>query len=138
MTGAGAMHPGRGPAVPAPQLPGPPHPGAGPGPGPRILGDPASAGDDPLAARTLVLVCHGPSCTERGSPETLVRLREGLAASPARRHVQVCTTTCLDNCATGPNVLVSREGAINTGVQADRCGDLVDALAARIVRPGGD
>jgi len=96
---------------------------------------PAAVPEDPLSARALVLVCHGPSCTERGSPETLARLRAGLAHSPARRHVQVCTTTCLDNCATGPNVLVTREGAITTGMLPSACDQLVSAIAATVVRP---
>lgn len=81
----------------------------------------SAAAPDP---RTLLFVCHGPSCSERGSPETFRRLREAIAASPARRALRVCETTCLDNCATGPNIAIGHEGQIRSGVV---CGQ-VDAL----------
>jgi NADH:ubiquinone oxidoreductase subunit E len=70
----------------------------------------------PDAPRTLVLVCHGPSCSERGSVETCRLLREAIAGSAARRSVRVSETGCLDSCATGPNVLVASEGAVQTGI----------------------
>ena len=79
-------------------------------------------------ARTLIFVCHGPSCSERGSPDTCRRLREAIAASPSRRTFRVCETGCLDNCATGPNVLVSHERLIRTGVVPAQAGSLLDFL----------
>jgi (2Fe-2S) ferredoxin len=75
-----------------------------------------------------VLVCHGPSCSERGSPETCRLLREAIAAGPARRAVRVSETGCLDSCATGPNVLVASEGAVQTGVKGASVAALVAML----------
>jgi NADH:ubiquinone oxidoreductase subunit E len=79
--------------------------------------------------RTLVLVCHGPSCSERGGTVSCQRLREALASSPARRSMRVVETGCLDNCATGPNVLLSHESQIRTGVLPAEVEALVDLLA---------
>ncbi|HZL99975.1 MAG TPA: (2Fe-2S) ferredoxin domain-containing protein, partial [Planctomycetota bacterium] len=64
-----------------------------------------------VGARTLIFVCHGPSCSERGSPEVCRLLRERVAALPAeaRRALRVCETTCLDSCATGPNVVLGHD-----------------------------
>jgi (2Fe-2S) ferredoxin len=80
------------------------------------------------AARSIVFACHGPSCTERGSPELVRRLRERLNESSARRAVRVCETSCLDHCATGPNVLIAREG----GIQAGMCVAKLEALLAML------
>ena len=68
--------------------------------------------------RTLVFVCHGPSCSERGSPEVCRLLRERLAAAPpaVRRALRVCETTCLDSCATGPNVVLGNDQRLRTGL----------------------
>ena len=91
--------------------------------------------------RTLLFVCHGPSCSERGSPETCRRLREAIAASPARRAVRVCETTCLDNCATGPNVVVGHEGQIRSGVKGAEVeallGVLIEGVRGRQRERGG-
>ena len=88
----------------------------------------SDSGESAPAGRTLIFVCHGPSCSERGSPETCRRLREAIAASPARRELRVCETGCLDNCATGPNVLVSHERLIRTGVLPAETGALLEFL----------
>ena len=88
----------------------------------------SDGGESASAGRTLIFVCHGPSCSERGSPETCRRLREAIAASPARRALRVCETGCLDNCATGPNVLVSHERLIRTGVLPAETAALLEFL----------
>ena len=88
----------------------------------------SDGGESASAGRTLIFVCHGPSCSERGSPETCRRLREAIAASPARRALRVCETGCLDNCATGPNVLVSHERLIRTGVLPAETAGLLELL----------
>lgn len=75
--------------------------------------------EPPVAGgRTLIFVCHGPSCSERGSPEVCRVLRERLAAAPAavRRALRVCETTCLDSCATGPNVVLGNDQRLRTGL----------------------
>lgn len=87
------------------------------------------SGATPPPERTLVFMCHGPSCSERGSPEACRKLREALAASPARRAVRVVETGCLDNCATGPNVLLAHEGQIRSGVVPAEVDGLVQLLA---------
>ena len=71
-----------------------------------------------VGARTLIFVCHGPSCSERGSPEVCRVLRERIAAAPAamRRSLRVCETTCLDSCATGPNVVLGHDQRLRTGL----------------------
>jgi (2Fe-2S) ferredoxin len=89
-----------------------------------VTGDAAA----PVEPRTLVLVCHGPSCSERGSPETCRLLKEAVANGPARRSVRVSETGCLDSCATGPNVLVASEGAVQTGVKGASVAALVAML----------
>ncbi|HEX5010774.1 MAG TPA: (2Fe-2S) ferredoxin domain-containing protein [Planctomycetota bacterium] len=55
-------------------------------------------------------------------------MREAIAASPARRALRVCETGCLDNCATGPNVLVSHERLIRTGVLPAETAALLEFL----------
>jgi NADH:ubiquinone oxidoreductase subunit E len=79
-------------------------------------------------ARTLLFVCHGPSCTERGSPETCRLLRERVANSPAREAVRVCETTCLDSCATGPNVVIGHDAGLHTGITAEAAEGFLDTL----------
>ena len=71
-----------------------------------------------VGARTLIFVCHGPSCTERGSPEVCRELRERIAAAApgVRRALRVCETTCLDSCATGPNVVLGHDQRLRTGL----------------------
>jgi NADH:ubiquinone oxidoreductase subunit E len=83
---------------------------------------------EPPRVRTLLFVCHGPSCTERGSPETCRLLREGVAASPAQGVLHVCETTCLDSCATGPNLAIGHDAGLHTGVTAERAERFLDAL----------
>lgn len=87
---------------------------------------------EPTNGRTLVFVCHGPSCSERGSPENYRKLKERIAESPARRTVRVCETTCLDNCATGPNVAISHEAHIRSGVRGAELDILLDFLVGGI------
>jgi NADH:ubiquinone oxidoreductase subunit E len=85
--------------------------------------------DAPLPrARTLIFVCHGPSCTERGSPETCRLLAERVAASPARGVVRVCETTCLDSCATGPNVVLGHDAGLHTGITPAASERFLDTL----------
>ena len=90
------------------------------------------SGAPPPPDRTLVFVCHGPSCSERGSPESCRLLRGALAASPARSAVRVVETGCLDNCATGPNVLLAHEGQIRSGVLPAEVGGLVELLVGGV------
>jgi len=80
------------------------------------------------AVRSIVFVCHGPSCSERGSPALCKQLRERLNESSARRAVRVCETTCLDHCATGPNALLSHEGAIEACLAPERLDDIITLL----------
>jgi NADH:ubiquinone oxidoreductase subunit E len=90
---------------------------------------PASGGADAVpegGPRLLILMCHGPSCSERGSPMACARLREALAASPLRRRVRVSETNCLDRCATGPNVVLADDGRVLTGVLPDEVERLLD------------
>ncbi len=79
--------------------------------------------------RTVVFVCHGPSCGERGGADLCRQLRDLLNESSARRAVRVCETTCMDNCATGPNVLTGHEGLIQTGLRPEDLPQLVALLA---------
>ena len=71
-----------------------------------------------LGSRTLIFVCHGPSCSERGSPAVCRLLRERIAGAPleVQRLLRVCETTCLDSCATGPNVVLGHDGRLRTGL----------------------
>jgi (2Fe-2S) ferredoxin len=71
-----------------------------------------------LGTRTLIFMCHGPSCSERGSPEVCRLLRERIATAPphVQRMLRVCETTCLDSCATGPNVVIGHDGRLRTGL----------------------
>ncbi|MHC5209547.1 MAG: (2Fe-2S) ferredoxin domain-containing protein [Planctomycetota bacterium] len=80
------------------------------------------------AARTLLFVCHGPSCSERGSAETCRILRERVADSPARTAVRVCETTCLDSCATGPNVVIGHDAGLHTGITTEAAERFLDTL----------
>jgi (2Fe-2S) ferredoxin len=71
-----------------------------------------------VGSRTLIFVCHGPSCSERGSHEVCRVLRERVAAATptVRRLLRVCETTCLDSCATGPNVVLGHDQRLRTGL----------------------
>lgn len=88
----------------------------------------------PTHGRTVVFVCHGPSCTERGNPESCLKMRERVAQSAARLDVRVCETTCLDNCATGPNMIVSHEDHIRSGVMGAELDALMDFLVGGVGR----
>jgi NADH:ubiquinone oxidoreductase subunit E len=79
--------------------------------------------------RTLVFVCHGPSCSERGSAETCRRLRETLLGGPNSHGVRVCETSCLDHCATGPNVVIGHSGRLISGQLPEEASRLAEFLA---------
>jgi NADH:ubiquinone oxidoreductase subunit E len=85
------------------------------------------AASESSARRLLLLVCHGPSCSERGGPELLARLEAQAGDAPVR----LCRTTCLDHCATGPNVVLCDTQLIQTGMLPERAGELL-----RLLRPG--
>jgi (2Fe-2S) ferredoxin len=72
--------------------------------------------------RTVVFVCHGPSCSERGSVTLCAELRRLVAS---RDDVRICETSCLDHCAMGPNVVLGASTAIQHGVGPDRAEDFV-------------
>jgi len=96
-----------------------------------------------VGARTLIFVCHGPSCSERGSPEVCRVLRERIAAAPAamRRSLRVCETTCLDSCATGPNVVLGHDQRLRTGLvlaEVERFLEFVTGGAGEGPGPGRD
>ena len=71
--------------------------------------------------RLLVFVCEGPSCTERGADQTFAEMQAHLAAGDGalRRSVRLCRTTCLDSCATGPNLVRADDDHLLTGVEAN-------------------
>jgi len=73
--------------------------------------------------RTLVFVCQGPSCGERGGHALLERLREWIGSSEARLHLRTCASSCLDHCATGPNVAVQSERGVRTGLVDERAAE---------------
>jgi|SRR5262245_24620078 len=75
----------------------------------------------------VVYVCHGPSCSERGGLALCEALRALLAAS-GDAALRVCETTCLDHCATGPNVLIGQGRRVQTGVLPSDAGALLDLL----------
>ncbi len=91
---------------------------------------PDAAAARPAPARpTLLFVCHGPSCSERGSLQTFALLKASIEGSPARRSLLLCQTSCLDHCATGPNVLVGGAERIVSGVLPGQEGLLLDFAA---------
>lgn len=83
-----------------------------------------AGGHEAVTRRGLVMVCHGPSCTERGS----VELFERLGALPDASRLLLCKTTCLDHCATGPNIVITDEERIQTGVQPGQVDELARLL----------
>ena len=80
--------------------------------------DAGASGDD----RTVVFVCHGPSCSERGATTLCAELRRLVTS---RDDVRVCETSCLDHCAMGPNVVLGSSTAIQHGVAPERAEDFV-------------
>ncbi len=70
--------------------------------------------------RLLVFVCQGPSCTERGADATFAAMHQHLLAGDGtlRRSVRLCRTTCLDSCATGPNLVRADDRGLLTGIDA--------------------
>jgi len=74
------------------------------------------AADHGLDERSLVFVCQGPSCGERGGRQLAQWLRSWIGGCEARFGLRVCETTCLDHCPTGPNVAVQEESGVRTGV----------------------
>lgn len=73
-------------------------------------------------AQTLVFICHGPSCSERGSVTLCADLRR---LASVRGDVRICETSCLDHCAMGPNVVLGSSVAIQHGVAPDRAESLL-------------
>ncbi|MCB9897493.1 MAG: (2Fe-2S) ferredoxin domain-containing protein [Planctomycetes bacterium] len=89
--------------------------------------------DDPT--RVVFFVCQGPGCGERGGARLVEQMRGIVASSPARRHVRVCTTSCMDSCATGPNVMRTGDGGLHTGVDAAQARALVEQQIAALGLP---
>jgi len=91
-----------------------------------------------VGARTLIFVCHGPSCSERGSREVCRVLRERVAAAPpaVRRALRVCESTCLDSCATGPNVVLGADQRLRTGLTLAEVERFLEFVVGGAV-PGG-
>lgn len=86
----------------------------------------------PPAARTgraVVVVCQGPSCSERGGTRLLAVLRARAAEIPGPVAPVICAAACLDSCATGPNALVAGEQDLCTGVLGEAALRLADAVA---------
>lgn len=81
-----------------------------------------------------LFVCQGPGCGERGGQALLERMRRHLASSPARHHVRVCAASCMDSCATGPNILRAG-GDVHTGCRPEEALLLLGREDARCAPP---
>ncbi len=108
----------------------------------QAAADPGSsaAGAAPGATteRTLVFVCHGPSCSERGSPALFDALRVALDRRSTSGRARLCRTSCLDSCATGPNVVLGQAGRIQTGLLPARAEELAGMLEQSTPGDGGE
>jgi len=81
---------------------------------------PPREGPTAAAVRQVLFICQGPSCGERGGERLLQELRERQSGAPWRSSLQICATSCLDSCPTGPNVLLAGEAGLLTGqLEAD-------------------
>lgn len=95
--------------------------------------DPKPQAQSPDAERRIVFVCQGPSCGERGGQQLLEQLKARLAGR-ADGALRACGSTCLDSCATGPNVMVTGARAVRTGVQGEQLEHLLEDLGQPAVR----
>jgi len=73
-----------------------------------------------------VLVCVGPSCTDRGSADVREALRCELLRRGLDREVRTTKCQCLDLCNHGPNVVVYPEGVWYEGVKPRDIPEIVE------------
>ena len=59
-----------------------------------------------------IVVCRGPTCSERNATGILTTVEHALAARVLQDRVQVFTVSCFGHCSSGPNMVVGprREG----------------------------
>lgn len=66
-----------------------------------------------------LFICHGKSCTKNGSPEAAKAFfKEKIKEHGLQREIRACSSSCLDLCDHGPNMVVYPEGVWYSGVHA--------------------
>ncbi len=92
---------------------------------------------NPAPYRRVIMVCTNerttgePACGNRCSGPILERLKIHVKEHGLRRHIRVCKTGCLDQCALGPNVVIMPD---NVWLKAVSDAD-VDRIIADWVTP---
>lgn len=61
-----------------------------------------------------------------------LRERVAGAGTTVRRLVRVCTTSCLDSCATGPNVVLGHDQRLRTGLVLGEVGSFLDFVVGGV------
>ncbi len=90
---------------------------------------PPTSSDMPATPRPVAFICHGPSCGERGGEALLAALAARQQAEPGRARVLLCSTSCMDHCATGPNVMIGHEDGVQGGLLPENAEAIWEFLA---------
>jgi (2Fe-2S) ferredoxin len=66
-----------------------------------------------------ILVCNDSDCSAKGAQQTYDSLKQLVKNRNLKEAVKVSQSTCLDDCETGPNVLVYPQGIIYNSVKKE-------------------
>ncbi len=88
--------------------------------------------------KTHVLVCKHKTCARQGAKETARELKRALKRENLRDEVLITKVKCLDQCGSGPVVVVYPEGVWYGGVDGGRAREIVERHIARGERAGGE
>jgi NADP-reducing hydrogenase subunit HndC len=68
--------------------------------------------------RAHLFICHGKSCSERGRPDEAKKyFKARIKEHGLKQEIRACTSSCLDLCDYGPNMVIYPEGTWYSGVK---------------------
>ena len=78
-----------------------------------------------------ILVCIGKRCNENGAGEEIRQELKSLNKEKGNKErIRVCSTSCLDLCDEGPNIVVWPEGRTSGNQTLEKARRLYEACAA--------
>ena len=65
-------------------------------------------------------ICNGKACSEKGSPDECKKFfKDKINEHGLKSEMRACSSSCLDLCDHGPNIVVYPEGTWYSGVGRD-------------------
>jgi (2Fe-2S) ferredoxin len=74
-----------------------------------------------------ILVCNDSDCSAKGAQQTYDNLKQLVKDRSLKEIVKVSKSTCLDDCETGPNVLVYPQGIIYNNVKTENLKTILES-----------